>query len=277
MNLRNQIKVICIDLDNTLLKDKTNAVSSANSTAIIAAKKLGIKIVVVTGRAFKTAISPSRQIKADYLISSNGAKTYDFAKEAYIYQKFLNLSALTLSLETVRALPNVFGFFYSSLASQKTSKIYTLGESNNPAVSRIIGLFEIINLNEVKTPPPFACFHMLFFGNAQDLLTIQNVLAKTSLNIIFDPESNSLDIYPPQINKAFAVAEIAKMLSVNVETELMAFGDNTNDLSLFRTTNYGVAVDNAISELKKCAFFIAESEADNGVAKAIHRFILDPN
>ena len=55
---------------------------------------------------------------------------------------------------------------------------------------------------------------------------------------------------------------------------VMVFGDDYNDLGLFRMSGFPVAMDNAIIELKNCAVHVTESNDNDGVAAAIERFII---
>lgn len=57
-------------------------------------------------------------------------------------------------------------------------------------------------------------------------------------------------------------------------SEVMTFGDNLNDMSLVECAGFGVAVGNAVGELKAAAKYVSESVGDDGVAKTIERFCL---
>ena len=54
----------------------------------------------------------------------------------------------------------------------------------------------------------------------------------------------------------------------------MACGDNTNDLEMVEWAGLGVAVANAVPELKAKADYAAESERSEGVAEAVRKFVL---
>jgi len=74
-------------------------------------------------------------------------------------------------------------------------------------------------------------------------------------------------------SKFNALKVILKEIEVNL-TQVVAFGDNENDLELMKKSGIGVAVSNASPEVKKVADFITESNDQNGVANFIQRFIL---
>lgn len=57
-------------------------------------------------------------------------------------------------------------------------------------------------------------------------------------------------------------------------SEIVAFGDDLNDIDMLTECGYGIAVDNAVQEVKKIADFICESNDNDGVAKYIEKYIL---
>jgi hypothetical protein len=54
----------------------------------------------------------------------------------------------------------------------------------------------------------------------------------------------------------------------------MAVGDSPNDLDMIRYAGFGVAMGNAVEEVKKCARYITRSNDDDGVAEVIEKFVL---
>ena len=57
------------------------------------------------------------------------------------------------------------------------------------------------------------------------------------------------------------------------KSEVIAFGDELNDVSLIRYAGTGIAMANARKEVKQCADIITSSNNDNGVAQIIHKLI----
>ena len=70
------------------------------------------------------------------------------------------------------------------------------------------------------------------------------------------------------VNKGLAISEIQKLLNIKQE-ETMVFGDYLNDLEMMQNAYHSYAMENAHSDLKKVARFIAKSNDDNGVVRAI--------
>ena len=71
-----------------------------------------------------------------------------------------------------------------------------------------------------------------------------------------------------------AVKALCEYLNINND-EVMAIGDEENDLSMLEYAGYKIAMGNANEKLKKIATFITDSNNDDGVGKAIEKFALD--
>ena len=83
----------------------------------------------------------------------------------------------------------------------------------------------------------------------------------------------TMDVTPPGITKAVGLKKLADYLGVKQE-EVMAIGDGDNDLSMIKYAGCGVAMENAIADLKAEASFITKDCDEDGVAYAIEKFVL---
>ena len=82
-----------------------------------------------------------------------------------------------------------------------------------------------------------------------------------------------LDIMMSDANKGKAVEMIQKKLDISYD-ETMIFGDYLNDLEMMSTGKYSFAMENAHPLLKAHSNFTAESNNNNGVIKAIKKYVL---
>lgn len=80
-----------------------------------------------------------------------------------------------------------------------------------------------------------------------------------------------VEISPLNNNKGQALKYLAKHLNIPLESTV-AIGDNLNDLSMIEVASIGVAVGNAVSELKEVANYIAATNNDGAVAEVIEKF-----
>ena len=82
-----------------------------------------------------------------------------------------------------------------------------------------------------------------------------------------------LAMMAPGCSKASGVAALARQLGIPL-TQVMAIGDNTNDLEMLRAVGWGVAMGHASETIKQSAHAVTTSNTEDGVALAIERYVL---
>ena len=85
--------------------------------------------------------------------------------------------------------------------------------------------------------------------------------------------ANNLEFIDRQASKGNALLALAKKLAVK-PSETMAIGDQANDYSMIEQAGIGVAMGNAIPDIKQIADFETATNNASGVAKAIEHFVL---
>ena len=92
-------------------------------------------------------------------------------------------------------------------------------------------------------------------------------------DIIIDKEYEYLDIVPKNVSKGAALKFLSNYLQIN-ENEILAVGDNLNDLEMLKNAGVGIAVNNAYPEIKQIANYVTEKPVEKGAfAEAIYKFI----
>ena len=89
----------------------------------------------------------------------------------------------------------------------------------------------------------------------------------------FKSHSSLLEIVPPNVNKGHTLQELGKILGINRD-EIIAIGDEENDLSMIKYAGLGVAMENAKEIVKQHANYITLSNDENGVGEVIKKFII---
>ena len=79
----------------------------------------------------------------------------------------------------------------------------------------------------------------------------------------------------PEANKGSALLHLASKLGID-RTEIIAIGDNHNDIELIKTAGLGIAMGNGVQELKDIADYISLTNNEEGVLHAIEKFVLEP-
>lgn len=126
----------------------------------------------------------------------------------------------------------------------------------------------------------------LIISSESDLSNVKNeILKKEDVSIttikkygeykdkVIDKEYEYLDISPKNINKSTALNILKDYLKVD-NSEIMAIGDNLNDLDMVKNSGVGVAVANAYDELKQVAKYTTQNPVEKGgFAEAVYKFI----
>ena len=115
---------------------------------------------------------------------------------------------------------------------------------------------------------------ILIIGTPSDLLTVLAKIPTRALPVhaVFS-EPTFLEILPQGSSKGMALEFLAPRLGIAL-AEVIAAGDNLNDLEMIRTAGLGVAMGNAPEEVKSHADYVTATNDNEGLAVVIERFIL---
>lgn len=90
---------------------------------------------------------------------------------------------------------------------------------------------------------------------------------------VINKEYDYLDITPKNIGKAYALNYLSKLLNVE-HSDVMAIGDNINDIDMIKSFGIGATLSDSYEEVKKVATYISTNTArDAGFAEAVYKFI----
>ncbi len=259
------IKLIITDMDGTLLDDKNNI----NEEFWKIEKELnekGIIFAAASGRQYYNLLHKFDSIKDNMVfIAENG--TYVMHKNEEI---FINTIPKEEAIHLINASKKIEETNVV-LCGKKSAYIEGGDEKFMREVQKYYTRLEIV----------------------EDLTKVDDDILKLALCDFIGSEKNSyehfkdfedrykvvisgkiwLDIMMPDANKGKAVEMIQKKLGISYN-ETMVFGDYLNDLEMMSTGKYSFAMENAHPLLKEHSNFTAESNNDNGVVKAIKKYVL---
>ncbi len=89
-------------------------------------------------------------------------------------------------------------------------------------------------------------------------------------------EKGLIDIMNSGISKGGALVTLAEHLNMDLK-DTVVFGDNYNDISMFKVAGLSIAVANAEEDLKQAADYITLSNDESGVGHAIYKYVLKEN
>lgn len=280
--LKKNIKLICIDMDGTLL-NSNHEVSERNKKALKKASELGVNIAITTGRLFCSARYYSDLIGIDTpVIASNGS---------YIKNKFNDTAILENPMPKNVAI-EIYNIVKKHGLTVNFNSWDTLIREDFIPENHA---YYIMNqdLPEEKRVKFLVCEDIIptiedFQGNILKGIVFEEGenkdnlwAAKEELKNTFDDKlhvvssgDNNFEVMMGNSSKGNAVAYLAESLGIKPE-EVMCIGDSENDISMIKYAGVGVAMGNALDIVKEVADYITDTNNNSGVGKAIETFVLN--
>ena len=274
-------KMVCIDMDGTLLGKGRN-ISEKSKEIIKKAHEKGVEIVVTTGRIYNNAayFSHILGVKSP-VIAANGAIVRE-NNNNIIYEEYI---PTVDCLEIIKVLDkNKISFqFYttdtiycSNLISKMATELfmtkqigYEMLKIKYIMVDKIEKWEDILKNNEGKMTKCIA-----ISPKARKIESVKKALKKVKNITIYGSGKRSIEINYKEVSKGNAVKVLGEYYGISSD-EIMCIGDNENDISMIKYAGLGVAMGNAIEEVKAVADFVTETNKEEGVALAIQKFIID--
>ncbi|AJA48892.1 HAD-superfamily hydrolase, subfamily IIB [Clostridium pasteurianum DSM 525 = ATCC 6013] len=270
-------KLICIDMDGTLLDDKKE-VSEKNLNALREAIKKGVKIAVCTGRLFASARYYAELIgvKAP-VIASNGAYIREKDRNDVIYE-------LSIGVDRCKELQNIlnkykFNVYYNKYDSVITKNGFFQGNtyaimnknlSDNNKI-KLVTVEDIDKIIEEEGDDILKC--ICISDDYENLVKAKDEILKTGYYEVVSSNRDNIEIMIKGVSKGRAVKVLADFYNI-LQSEVICIGDNENDFSMIEFAGLGVAMGNATDHVKKIANYITDTNNEDGVAKVIEKFVL---
>ena len=256
--------VFFIDYDNTIFSHRKWAVPQSALDALRALREDGCKVVIASGRLIRSTSYPPEIagiFEADGLVSSNGAVVEldgELIWEKY-FDPALQKRIMDFALEHDYCIVSGFdGKWYTS-----SQKRFDSLATNNQRRYRPVDGGPFISLYG-KTLPSF------FVADTEEVIReFEREFPETRLLRMGDRVGGA-DIIPRENGKTMGAARILERLGTGFENAV-AIGDSMNDIDLIRAASYGIAMGNAMQEVRDAADYVAPDIDDGGLADAIAR------
>lgn len=270
-------KLIAIDLDGTLLTDDKK-ITSHNIRFLKHIINLGYEVVIATGRGYYSARELTKELTKDLekplvYVSNNGNVVRDSKDDMDIAIRLLDLENLQIIFKEGQArklLPIIhvdhFHNGYDIIVTKETIEQdhYKSYIEPNYRYKEITGYEETIDR--------IVC--IVYPGNHPDLEDFKNYIVErfpesfaTHIMENVNHAEGLFEIMHPLGTKWNGIMEYAKIRGIKVE-EIIAIGDDNNDLDMIRQAGLGIAMKNASSQAKSVSDII--SEKDNNYSGVSH-------
>ena len=260
------IKLIATDLDGTLLNNNSE-ISNYNKKVLKKLMNNGIEIIFSTGRPFEGMKRYKDIIENDnHSIVFNGAIIAD-SNGDFIYNKPINKDTAMYIIDIYNKYKHkdIYLHVYSGnqyIVSEEDIYFKRYIEKENITDT-------VIGLNNAKD---FYFSKMLFIGERYILETIQDEVKNNIKADISFSHTNFLEILAYGINKGSALKWLCDIKGIKRE-EIVAFGDNYNDIEMLLFADYGIAAQNATQNLKQVADIIGVSCDEHLLFHVINKII----
>jgi len=283
------IRLIALDLDGTLL-DSRGRLSERNRAAVAAAREGGARVALVTGRRFRDARPLALELGLDVpVIAHNGALTKHARTLETVAAVLMPRRAAHACIRLGRA--RGADALVSDDHTGAGLLVYDHISEGNTALAkyiewsrRVVGedaaaaIRQVPSLEDYLDHDPL---HIAFSGGcgamqrlAEEMERELGGTVKLLLTLYPKPDFALLDVLHPSASKGAGLAAVAEEYGLQRE-EVLAVGDNHNDLEMLEYAGTGVLMANADPALgERGPFHSTASNDEDGVAEAIERFVL---
>ncbi|KGR72288.1 Cof-type HAD-IIB family hydrolase [Streptococcus phocae subsp. salmonis] len=270
-----RVKLLALDLDGTLYSDD-KVISFKNKEALIAARKQGVAIVITTGRPLRAIGDLLEELDLchpdHYCITFNGGLVHQttgevLAKHALTFQE---VQEIHCALDGVGLPTDILsdGCVYSLSSRDGRSSQYPLA---NP-------LLTFVNIESIDDLPRDIVYNKIVTVTSPDFLDQQLAQLPSALFASFEAFKSRdiiFEVMPKGVHKAAGLALLCQHLGIDAR-QVMAIGDEANDVSMLTWAGRGVAMANAVASAKAAADVVTQATNNqSGVAEAIQHYIVN--
>lgn len=290
------IKLIVTDMDGTLLR-YDDKLSDMTLDTIKRCEEKGISIILASGRTYRRLMPYAEQLQmkkySGALIEVNGMAIYHLkTNERIIFQRLkrnevMELCQVLLPYEVEIQVYFDDGFYFYipdsitpyKLLERKQRKLpssypWTSGpwSWNHNTLSGYPKQMKINHFKEIR----HSALNKINISHQKEYLDQIYYHIYSKLNSSYQVArtcSRMIEITPKSVSKGQALKRYMKENHISSD-EVIVFGDGGNDIDMFHAVNLSIAMGNAADEIKKEAVFVTCSNSEDGVAKALRRFVL---
>lgn len=288
------VQIIASDMDGTLLNDKM-VISKRNAAAVKEAQKQGIHFIVSTGRAYdevKPLITdagfncPMITLNGAFVLDENGKEISAAPIPDSIAKKImLTLKKNGLYFEVITAKgvcsdnkAKRIENFAELLASISPDTPYKLAVTLASARMELMNINYVDNYMDLVDDPKTVIGKIVVFSpEGQNVLgPIKDELSKNDNLVITSSGPGNIEINHVNAQKGVALQAYADSLNIPMDN-VMAIGDNNNDVSMLKAAGISYAMGNGSDEVKMLAKYITAPNTEDGAGIAIEEVLAKKN
>jgi Cof subfamily protein (haloacid dehalogenase superfamily) len=274
------VRFIALDIDGTLLNSQFE-VSPANRAAIAEATRRGVEVALVTGRRYDFAMPVARQVDAPLtMMVNNGALVRTKEGQTLLRHLLPRETARRVILATAQWRDVTVVVFDRPRANQMIlESIDWDNQARGGYYSRNRKFMaEVSPLESCLSEDPL---QVMYTGSVIAMRHAEMTLRRVQFaeeftvaaTVYDDRDFSMIDVIHPGVTKGATLAEWTAARGIARE-EILAIGDNHNDLEMLSFAGVPVVMENSVPELKQRGWHVTGSNDEDGVASAIRHFAL---
>lgn len=264
--MQSRYKMIVSDMDDTLL-NSNHTLSKATQEYLLNLQQQGYYMVLASGRPTEGMFEVADQLQLarhqSYIISYNGSETMRYHDRKVVNETSISKGNFDEIIDFCRA-QNLFILTYvdgeiiyegqheymnieSELTGLPMRKVHDLKEDVTVSVPKVMGVDYVARVTAARQQLGET------FNDEIDLTTSKPYF---------------LEFVPSGVSKGNAIQRLAQDLGIAM-SEVIAFGDSINDISMLEVAGQGIAMDNARDEVKRIADRTTLSNDEDGIVHAL--------
>lgn len=272
-----KIKMIGLDLDGTLLTSDKRLLPFTKKVLAEAIEQ-GVLVLMATGRPYTGIPEELRDFPGiRYALTSNGARILDTQTGKVLIEHLLPLQSAKKALEILQKYDTLQEVYFDGQGYAEAEKLDRIAcYHHNPH------MWDYVR----KTRQPVPSLTELIASKNQDMDKVQALFAdmdelaqawkaleKYDELVLVSSLGYNIEINAVGVDKGRGLMELGELLGIHPE-EIMACGDGDNDIGMLEMAGIGVAMGNAEENVKAAADYVAETNDEEGAAKAIEKYVL---
>ncbi|WP_205839210.1 HAD family hydrolase [Velocimicrobium porci] len=266
------IKLICSDIDGTLVPDGTSEINKEVFDVILALKEKGIIFAAASGRQYESIRNLFERIANDIIIISENGNLVMCRGEVMARTEILkeDVQDIKKRIDAIENCQLLLSGVKTTYIRRADRELYRLMKEGYHYDITLVDDFDEVDDTIIK---------MSLFqkdGRAEEVageefMDYWSVHPRISAVCA---GKEWIDLFDKDGNKGNAVEQIQKIMGIKV-SETMVFGDNLNDIEMLHRAEYSYAVGNAREEVQREANYIADTNVNDGVLKELKKLLAE--
>ena len=266
-----RIRLIALDVDGTLY-DRPNGISEENLAALHAAQEQGVVVAIATGRTPANMLMRSREMGLYCpIVGSNGTHIVD-EDNKLLYEYTMDTKAAQEAQYRLSQLDTEYNVVTTdALCMSRIENSYKLEVQEYKKLTAygqqcLFGQEEAAKCAKGRV-------NKMFAYNCRDIEEVRRALSDIPGIYLSRSGRDNIEIMPVGADKAKGVKALADCYGISMN-DVMTMGDEMNDYEMIVSAGWGIAMGNAVPQLKAAARYVTAHCHDHGVACAVWRYVL---